>query len=227
MITTFSKVNGNIKLDTNDNVNSTGWLDVIIPMLGQVWDDDTFVFLHKHAALKLGFGIQGEHIHPAVLVYASNNNDSVRIFMKVNNIVTEVFAEDGDIMFDNPQEAIQYVEHVEVLDAVDEIADVVLSALLAAVKEKNETTLTNDAAASAKAIVDDLIAKYGLNADAIYRRNGKQYIIRGASTLYIINNNVPVLDLYREMYIGRIDQMSNNFMQALHTAENLVKIYNL
>lgn len=227
MITKFSKVNGNIKLSTNSNVNNSFWLDFILPLLGQVWSDDAFVFMHKHAGLKLGFGIQGTEVRPSVLVYSSDKNECVRIFMKVNDMVEEVFAEDNDIMFDNPHEAIQYVEHVEVIDAVAEIADVVLSALLDAVKEKNETTSANDAAASAKVIVEDLIKKYGFNADAIYRRNGKQYSIHGASTLCIKNNNVPVLDLYRELYIGRIDQMPKGFMQALHTAENLVKIYNL
>ena len=55
MITEFSKVNGNIKLSTNSNVNNSFWLDFILPLLGHVWSDDTFVFMHKHAGLKLGF----------------------------------------------------------------------------------------------------------------------------------------------------------------------------
>ena len=53
-------------------------------------------------------------------------------------MVEEVFAEGGDIMFDDPYEAIQYVNNIEVIDTVAEIADVVLSAMLAAIKEKNE-----------------------------------------------------------------------------------------
>ena len=223
MITEFSKVNGNIKLNTNSNVNNHNWLSFILPILGQVWSDEAFVFMHKHAGLKLGFGIQGTEIHPSVLVYSSDKNERVRIFMKVNGLVEEVFAEDGDIMFDDPHEAIQYVEHVEVLDAVAEIADIVLSALLDTVKEKNET---NDAA-SAKVIVEDLIKKFGFDSDAIYRRNGKRYITHGGSILCVKNDSVAWNDPMNEVYVGRIDQMPNGFMQALRTAENVVKTYNL
>ena len=224
MITEFSKVNGNIKLNTNSNVNNHNWLSFILPILGQVWSDEAFVFMHKHAGLKLGFGIQGTEIHPSVLVYSSDKNERVRIFMKVNGLVEEVFAEDGDIMFDDPHEAIKYVEHVEVLDTVTEIADVVLSALLDTVKEKNET---NDAASSAKTIVEDLIKKFGFDSDAIYRRNGKRYITHAGSILCVKNDSVAWNDPMNEVYVGRIDQMPNGFMQALRTAENVVKIYNL
>ena len=227
MITEFSKVNGNIKLNTNNNVNNHNWLSFILPILGQVWSDEAFVFMHKHAGLKLGFGIQGTEVRPSVLVYSSDKNERVRIFMKVNGLVEEVFAEDGDIMFDNPQEAIQYVEHVEVLDAVAEIADVVLSVMLAAVKEKNEPTPANDAAASAKVIVEDLIKKFGFDADAIYRRNSKRYITHGGSILGVKNDSVAWNDPMNEVYVGRIDQMPEGFMQALRTAENVVKTYNL
>ena len=224
MITEFSKVNGNIKLNTNSNVNNHNWLSFILPILGHVWSDEAFVFMHKHAGLKLGFGIQGTEIRPSVLVYSSDKNERVRIFMKVNGLVEEVFAEDGDIMFDDPHEAIQYVEHVEVLDAVAEIADIVLSALLDTVKEKNET---NDAASSAKVIVEDLIKKFGFDSDAIYRRNGKRYITHGGSILCVKNDSVAWNDPMNEVYVGRIDQMPDGFMQALRTAENVVKIYNL
>lgn len=224
MITEFSKVNGNIKLNTNSNVNNHNWLSFILPILGQVWSDEAFVFMHKHAGLKLGFGIQGTEIHPSVLVYSSDKNERVRIFMKVNGLVEEVFAEDGDIMFDDPHEAIKYVEHVEVLDAVAEIADVVLSTLLDTVKEKNET---NDAASSAKAIVEDLIKKFGFDSDAIYRRNGKRYITHAGSILCVKNVIVAWNEPMNEVYVGRIDQMPDGFMQALRTAENVVKTYNL
>ena len=224
MITEFSKVNGNIKLNTNSNVNNHSWLNFILPTIGQVWSDEAFVFMYKHAGLKLGFGIQGTEIRPSVLVYSSDKNERVRIFMKVNGLVEEVFAEDGDIMFDDPHEAIQYVEHVEVLDAVAEIADVVLSALLDTVKEKNET---NDAAFSAKVIVEDLIKKFGFDSDAIYSRNGKRYITHGGSILCVKNDSVAWNDPMNEVYVGRIDQMPDGFMQALRTAENVVKIYNL
>ena len=223
MITEFSKVNGNIKLNTNSNVNNHNWLSFILPILGHVWSDEAFVFMHKHAGLKLGFGIQGTEIHPSVLVYSSDKNERVRIFMKVNGLVEEVFAEDGDIMFDDPHEAIKYVEHVEVLDAVAEIADVVLSTLLDTVKEKNET---NDAASSAKVIVEDLIKKFGFDSDAIYRRNGKRYITHAGSILCVKNDSVAWNDPMNEVYVGRIDQMPDGFMQALRTAENVVKIYN-
>lgn len=224
MITEFSKVNGNIKLNTNSNVNNHNWLSFILPILGQVWSDEAFVFMHKHAGLKLGFGIKGTEIHPSVLVYSSDKNERVRIFMKVNGLVEEVFAEDGDIMFDDPHEAIKYVEHVEVLDAVAEIADVVLSTLLDTVKEKNET---NDAASSAKAIVEDLIKKFGFDSDAIYRRNGKRYITHAGSILCVKNVIVAWNEPMNEVYVGRIDQMPDGFMQALRTAENVVKTYNL
>lgn len=224
MITEFSKVNGNIKLNTNSNVNNHNWLSFILPILGQVWSDEAFVFMHKHAGLKLGFGIQGTEIRPSVLVYSSDKNERVRIFMKVNGLVEEVFAEDGDIMFDDPHEAIKYVEHVEVLDAVAEIADVVLSTLLDTVKEKNET---NDAASSAKAIVEDLIKKFGFDSDAIYRRNGKRYITHAGSILCVKNVIVAWNEPMNEVYVGRIDQMPDGFMQALRTAENVVKTYNL
>lgn len=224
MITEFSKVNGNIKLNTNSNVNNHNWLSFILPILGHVWSDEAFVFMHKHAGLKLGFGIQGTEIRPSVLVYSSDKNECVRIFMKVNGLVEEVFAEDGDIMFDDPHEAIQYVEHVEVLNAVTEIADVVLSSLLDTVKEKNET---NDAASSAKVIVEDLIKKFGFDSDAIYRRNGKRYITHGGSILCVKNDSVAWNDPMNEVYVGRIDQMPDGFMQALRTAENIVKTYNL
>lgn len=224
MITEFSKVNGNIKLNTNSNVNNHNWLSFILPILGHVWSDEAFVFMHKHAGLKLGFGIQGTEIRPSVLVYSSDKNECVRIFMKVNGLVEEVFAEDGDIMFDDPHEAIQYVEHVEVLDAVAEIADVVLSTMLDTVKEKNET---NDAASSAKAIVEDLIKKFGFDSDAIYRRNGKRYITHAGSILCVKNDSVAWNDPMNEVYVGRIDQMPDGFMQALRTAENVVKTYNL
>lgn len=224
MITEFSKVNGNIKLNTNSNVNNHNWLSFILPILGHVWSDEAFVFMHKHAGLKLGFGIQGTEIRPSVLVYSSDKNECVRIFMKVNGLVEEVFAEDGDIMFDDPHEAIQYVEHVEVLNAVTEIADVVLSSLLDTVKEKNET---NDAASSAKVIVEDLIKKFGFDSDAIYRRNGKRYITHAGSILCVKNDSVAWNDPMNEVYVGRIDQMPDGFMQALRTAENIVKTYNL
>lgn len=227
MITEFSKVNGNIKLNTNSNVNNHNWLGFILPILGQAWSDDAFVFMHKHAGLKLGFGIQGTEVRPSVLVYSSDKNERVRIFMKVNGLVEEVFAEDGDIMFDDPHEAIQYVEHVEVLDAVAEIADVVLYAMLTTVKEKNESTSANDAAASAKVIVDDLIKKFGFDTDAIYRRNGKHYITHCGSILCVKNDSVAWNDPMNEVYVGRIDQMPEGFMQALRTAENVVKTYNL
>ena len=223
MMTEFSKVNGNIKLNTNSNVNNHNWLSFILPILGHVWSDEAFVFMHKHAGLKLGFGIQGTEIHPSVLVYSSDKNERVRIFMKVNGLVEEVFAEDGDIMFDDPHEAIKYVEHVEVLDAVTEIVDVVLSALLDTVKEKNET---NDAASSAKVIVEDLIKKFGFDSDAIYRRNGKRYYITHC-ILWVKNDSVAWNDPMNEVYVGRIDQMPDGFMQALTTAENVVKTYNL
>ncbi|WQJ51778.1 MAG: hypothetical protein [Hatfieldvirus porci] len=224
MITKFSKVNGNIKLNTNSNVNNHNWLSFILPILGQVWSDEAFVFMHKHAGLKLGFGIQGTEIRPSVLVYSSDKNERVRIFMKVNGLVEEVFVEDGDIMFDDPHEAIKYVEHVEVLDAVAEIADVVLSTLLDTVKEKNET---NDAASSAKAIVEDLIKKFGFDSDAIYRRNGKRYITHAGSILCVKNVIVAWNEPMNDVYVGRIDQMPDGFMQALRTAENIVKTYNL
>lgn len=224
MITEFSKVNGNIKLNTNSNVNNHNWLSFILPILGQVWSDEAFVFMHKHAGLKLGFGIQGTEIRPSVLVYSSDKNERVRIFMKVNGLVEEVFVEDGDIMFDDPHEAIKYVEHVEVLDAVAEIADVVLSTLLDTVKEKNET---NDAASSAKAIVEDLIKKFGFDSDAIYRRNGKRYITHAGSILCVKNVIVAWNEPMNDVYVGRIDQMPDGFMQALRTAENVVKTYNL
>ena len=162
MITEFSKVNGNIKLSTNSNVNNSFWLDFILPLLGHVWSDDAFVLMHKYGGLKLGFGIQGTEIRPSVLVYSSDKKECVRIFMKINGMVEEVFAEDGDIMFDDPYEAIQYVNNIEVIDTVAEIADVVLSAMLAAIKEKNEQTPVNDAKASANVIVEELINKYGL-----------------------------------------------------------------
>lgn len=224
MITRFTKVAKNIiKLDNNGSINTSFWLNFLIPLLGQAWSDETFVFMHKHAGLKLGFGIQGSDVCPAVLVY-SENNECVRIFMKMNGLVTEVFAEDGDILFDNPQEAIQYVKDIEVLNAVAEIADVVLSALLVTVKVKNESESTpaNDAAASAKVIVEDLIKKFGFDSDAIYRRNGKHYITHSGSILCVKNDSVMT-----EAYVGRIDQMPDGFMQALRTAENLVKTYNL
>ena len=229
MITEFSKVNGNIKLSTNSNVNNSFWLDFILPLLGHVWSDDTFVFMHKHAGLKLGFGIQGTEINPSVLVYSSDKKECVRIFMKINGIVEEVFAENGDIMFDDPYDAIQYVNNIEVIDTVTEIADVVLSAMLAAVKEKNEQSPANDAKASANAIVEELINKYGFDADAIYHRNGKHYITDGDCVFCVKNDFVPEDGLIRinEIYIGRINQMPAGFMQALRTAENVVKTYNL
>ena len=224
MITEFSKVNGNIKLSTNSNVNNSFWLDFILPLLGHVWSDDAFVLMHKYGGLKLGFGIQGTEINPSVLVYSSDKNECVRIFMKINGMVEEVFAEDGDIMFDDPYEAIQYVNNIEVIDTVAEIADVVLSALLDTVKEKNET---NDAASSAKVIVEDLIKKFGFDSDAIYRRNGKRYITHCGSILCVKNDSVAWNDPMNEIYVGRIDQMPDGFMQALSTAENVVKTYNL
>ena len=226
MITEFSKVNGNIKLSTNSNVNNSFWLDFILPLLGHVWSDDAFVLMHKYGGLKLGFGIQGTEIRPSVLVYSSDKKECVRIFMKINGMVEEVFAEDGDIMFDDPYEAIQYVNNVEVIDTVAEIADVVLSALLDTVKEKNEQTPANDAASSAKVIVEDLIKKFGFDSDAIYRRNGKRYITHGGSILCVKNDSVAWNDPMNEVYVGRIDQMPDGFMQALRTAENVVKIYN-
>ena len=224
MITEFSKVNDNIKLSTNSNVNNSFWLDFILPLLGHVWSDDAFVLMHKYGGLKLGFGIQGTEIRPSVLVYSSDKKECVRIFMKINGMVEEVFAEDGDIMFDDPYEAIQYVNNVEVIDTVAEIADVVLSALLDTVKEKNET---NDAASSAKVIVEDLIKKFGFDSDAIYRRNGKRYITHCGSILCVKNDSVAWNDPMNEIYVGRIDQMPDSFMQALSTAENVVKTYNL
>ena len=144
--------------------------------------------------------------------------------MKINGMVEEAFAEDGDIMFDDPYEAIQYVNNVEVIDTVAEIADVVLSALLDTVKEKNET---NDAASSAKIIVEDLIKKFGFDSDAIYRRNGKRYITHCGSILCVKNDSVAWNDPMNEIYVGRIDQMPDGFMHALSTAENVVKTYNL
>ena len=227
MITEFSKVNGNIKLSTNSNVNNSFWLDFILPLLGHVWSDDTFVLMHKYGGLKLGFGIQGTEIRPSVLVYSSDKKECVRIFMKINGMVEEVFAEDGDIMFDDPYEAIQYVNNIEVIDTVAEIADVVLSALLDTVKEKNEQTPANDAKASAKVIVEDLIKKFGFDSDAIYRRNGKRYITHCGSILCVKNDSVAWNDPMNEVYVGYIDQMSDGFMQALSTAENVVKTYNL
>lgn len=225
MITEFSKVNGNIKLSTNSNVNNSFWLDFILPLLGHVWSDDAFVLMHKYGGLKLGFGIQGTEIRPSVLVYSSDKKECVRIFMKINGMVEEVFAEDGDIMFDDPYEAIQYVNNVEVIDTVAEIADVVLSALLDTVKEKNET---NDAASSAKVIVEDLIKKFGFDSDAIYRRNDKRYYITHCgSILCVKNDSVAWNDPMNEIYVGCIDQMPDGFMQALSTAENVVKTYNL
>ena len=227
MITEFSKVNGNIKLSTNSNVNNSFWLDFILPLLGHVWSDDAFVLMHKYGGLKLGFGIQGTEIRPSVLVYSSDKKECVRIFMKINGMVEEVFAEDGDIMFDDPYEAIQYVNNIEVIDTVAEIADVVLSALLDTVKEKNEQTPANDAKASAKVIVEDLIKKFGFDSDAIYRRNGKRYITHCGSILCVKNDSVAWNDPMNEVYVGYIDQMSDGFMQALSTAENVVKTYNL
>lgn len=226
MITEFSKVNGNIKLSTNSNVNNSFWLDFILPLLGHVWSDDAFVLMHKYGGLKLGFGIQGTEIRPSVLVYSSDKKECVRIFMKVNDLVEEVFAEDGDIMFDDPYEAIQYVNNVEVIDTVAEIADVVLSALLDTVKEKNEQTPANDAKASAKVIVEDLIKKFGFDSDAIYRRNGKRYYITHC-ILWVKNDSVAWNDPMNEIYVGHIDQMPDGFMQALSTAENIIKTYNL
>ena len=226
MITEFFKVNDNIKLSTNSNVNNSFWLDFILPLLGHVWSDDAFVLMHKYGGLKLGFGIQGTEIRPSVLVYSSDKKECVRIFMKVNDLVEEVFAEDGDIMFDDPYDAIQYVNNIEVIDTVAEIADVVLSVLLDTVKEKNESTSTNDAASSAKIIVEDLIKKFGFDSDAIYRRNGKRYYITH-NILFVKNDNVAWNDPMNEVYVGRIDQMPDGFMQALSTAENIVKTYNL
>lgn len=182
--------------------------------------------MHKYGGLKLGFGIQGTEIRPSVLVYSSDKKECVRIFMKVNDLVEEVFAEDGDIMFDDPYEAIQYVNNVEVIDTVAEIADVVLSALLDTVKEKNEQTPANDAKDSAKVIVEDLIKKFGFDSDAIYRRNGKRYYITH-SILFVKNDSVAWNDPMNEVYVGHIDQMPDGFMQALSTAENVVKTYNL
>ena len=227
MITEFFKVNGNIKLSTNSNVNNPFWLDFILPLLGHVWSDDAFVLMHKYGGLKLGFGIQGTEIRPSVLVYSSDKKECVRIFMKVNDLVEEVFAEDGDIMFDDPYDAIQYVNNVEVIDTVAEIADVVLSALLDTVKEKNEQTPANDAKDSAKVIVEDLIKKFGFDSDAIYRRNGKRYITHCGSILCVKNDNVAWNDPMNEVYVGHIDQIPDGFMQALSTAENVVKTYNL
>ena len=227
MITEFSKVNGNIKLSTNSNVNNSFWLDFILPLLGHVWSDDAFVLMHKYGGLKLGFGIQGTEIRPSVLVYSSDKKECVRIFMKINGMVEEVFAEEGDIMFDDPYEAIQYVNNIEVIDTVAEIADVVLSALLDTVKEKNEQTPANDAKASAKVIVEDLIKKFGFDSDAIYRRNGKRYITHCGSILCVKNDSVAWNDPMNEIYVGYIDQMPDGFMQALSTAENVVKTYNL
>ena len=226
MITEFFKVNGNIKLSTNSNVNNPFWLDFILPLLGHVWSDDAFVLMHKYGGLKLGFGIQGTEIRPSVLVYSSDKKECVRIFMKVNDLVEEVFAEDGDIMFDDPYDAIQYVNNVEVIDTVAEIADVVLSALLDTVKEKNEQTPANDAKDSAKVIVEDLIKKFGFDSDAIYRRNGKRYYITH-SILFVKNDSVAWNDPMNEVYVSRIDQMPDGFMQALSIAENVVKTYNL
>lgn len=227
MITEFFKVNGNIKLSTNSNVNNSFWLDFILPLLGHVWSDDAFVLMHKYGGLKLGFGIQGTEIRPSVLVYSSDKKECVRIFMKVNDLVEEVFAEDGDIMFDDPYDAIQYVNNIEVIDTVAEIADVVLSALLDTVKEKNEQTPANDAKASAKVIVEDLIKKFGFDSDAIYRRNGKRYITHCGSILFVKNDSVAWNDPMNEVYVSRIDQMPDGFMHALSTAENVVKTYNL
>ena len=226
MITEFSKVNGNIKLSTNSNVNNSFWLDFILPLLGHVWSDDAFVLMHKYGGLKLGFGIQGTEIRPSVLVYSSDKKECVRIFMKVNDLVEEVFAEDGDIMFDDPYDAIQYVNNIEVIDTVAEIADVVLSALLDTVNEKNEQTPANDAKDSAKVIVEDLIKKFGFDSDAIYRRNGKRYYITH-SILFVKNDSVAWNDPMNEVYVGHIDQMPDGFMQALSIAENVVKTYNL
>lgn len=227
MITEFFKVNDNIKLSTNSNVNNSFWLDFILPLLGHVWSDDAFVLMHKYGGLKLGFGIQGTEIRPSVLVYSSDKKECVRIFMKVNDLVEEVFAEDGDIMFDDPYDAIQYVNNIEVIDTVAEIADVVLSALLDTVKEKNEQTPANDAKASAKVIVEDLIKKFGFDSDAIYRRNGKRYITHCGSILCVKNDSVAWNDPMNEVYVSRIDQMPDGFMQALSIAENVVKTYNL
>lgn len=226
MITEFFKVNDNIKLSTNNNVNNSFWLDFILPLLGHVWSDDAFVLMHKYGGLKLGFGIQGTEIRPSVLVYSSDKKECVRIFMKVNDLVEEVFAEDGDIMFDDPYDAIQYVNNIEVIDTVAEIADVVLSAMLDTVKEKNEQTPANDAKASAKVIVEDLIKKFGFDSDAIYRRNGKRYYITH-SILFVKNDSVAWNDPMNEVYVSRIDQMPDGFMQALSIAENVVKTYNL
>ena len=226
MITEFSKVNGNIKLSTNSNVNNSFWLDFILPLLGHVWSDDAFVLMHKYGGLKLGFGIQGTEIRPSVLVYSSDKKECVRIFMKVNDLVEEVFAEGGDIMFDDPYDAIQYVNNIEVIDTVAEIADVVLSVLLDTVKEKNEQTPANDAKDSAKVIVEDLIKKFGFDPDAIYRRNGKRYYITH-SILFVKNDSVAWNDPMNEVYVGRIDQMPDGFMQALSIAENVIKTYNL
>lgn len=226
MITEFSKVNDNIKLSTNSNVNNSFWLDFILPLLGHVWSDDAFVLMHKYGGLKLGFGIQGTEIRPSVLVYSSDKKECVRIFMKVNDLVEEVFAEDGDIMFDDPYDAIQYVNNIEVIDTVAEIADVVLSAMLDTVKEKNEQTPANDAKDSAKVIVEDLIKKFGFDSDAIYRRNGKRYYITH-SILFVKNDSVAWNDPMNEVYVGRIDQMPDGFMHALSTAENIIKTYNL
>lgn len=226
MITEFFKVNGNIKLSTNSNVNNSFWLDFILPLLGHVWSDDAFVLMHKYGGLKLGFGIQGTEIRPSVLVYSSDKKECVRIFMKVNDLVEEVFAEDGDIMFDDPYDAIQYVNNIEVIDTVAEIADVVLSAMLDTVKEKNEQTPANDAKDSAKVIVEDLIKKFGFDSDAIYRRNGKRYYITH-SILFVKNDSVAWNDPMNEVYVSRIDQMPDGFMQALSIAENVVKTYNL
>ena len=226
MITEFFKVNGNIKLSTNSNVNNSFWLDFILPLLGHVWSDDAFVLMHKYGGLKLGFGIQCTEIRPSVLVYSSDKKECVRIFMKVNDLVEEVFAEDGDIMFDDHYDAIQYVNNIEVIDTVAEIADVVLSALLDTVKEKNEQTPANDAKDSAKVIVEDLIKKFGFDSDAIYRRNGKRYYITH-SILFVKNDSVAWNDPMNEVYVGRIDQMPDGFMQALSIAENVIKTYNL
>lgn len=226
MITEFFKVNGNIKLSTNSNVNNSLWLDFILPLLGHVWSDDAFVLMHKYGGLKLGFGIQGTEIRPSVLVYSSDKKECVRIFMKVNDLVEEVFAEDGDIMFDDPYDAIQYVNNIEVIDTVAEIADVVLSAMLDTVKEKNEQTPANDAKDSAKVIVEDLIKKFGFDSDAIYRRNGKRYYITH-SILFVKNDSVAWNDPMNEVYVSRIGQMPDGFMQALSIAENVVKTYNL
>ena len=69
----------------------------------------------------------------------------------------------------------------------------------------------------------------GFDADTIYHRNSKHYITYEDCVFCVKNDNVPEngLILINEIYIGRIDQMSAGFMQALRTAENVVKTYNL